>query len=1206
MKDVNQTHGVAVLPVWGEAACICLLIVAQSALANPTGGKVTQGNATITNSGTTTTIQQSSNKAIINWNSFSINPNETTQFLQPSSKSFTLNRVIGGNPSQILGHLSANGTVYIINQNGILFGKNAVVNVGGLIASTSNISDKQFMSNGPQNFTLSPSDASIVNEGTISIKDAGIAVLVSPTVVNDGIISANLGTVALASGDHFTLDLYGDNLISFDAGKAMTNEILDNKGIIQANGGKVMLTAQAADALVSNTINMDGIIEAQSVSTKNGKVVLQGGDNSTVNVSGKIDVSGRKSGETGGLAQVTGTTVNLKNGSTIDASGDAGGGTVNIGGEPHGAGTLAHANNVNMDATATVLASAWTKGNGGIVSLWSDENTNANGSIYAQGGAASGNGGWIETSSHNTLDTSGAVINASATQGLAGTWLIDPITLTITDATALGYQNSLQLGTDVLVSTSDQIQFTNTTQNITWNTGATLSLWSNTAANSIGADSILYSGGCTAGVTCQINSTGSGAVNFYYTPTAYATPTSFASYVTGPFTAYMEVNNATELQNISTNLAGSYALNTNISLPVFVNNFTTLGPFSGNFTGNIQGTQFTISNLNINQPATNNIGLFSSVSGTLDSVHLDNATIVGLDNVGAVVGTSTGTLSGSFSVTNSSITGSGNNLGGIVGYMNGGTMGATATMNTDSSTTVTGTSGATNGTAGLIGNINLAAGTWSAFGTFSNSATVTSLGDNVGGVSGQFIAPLFPSIGATFTNSGTINGGNSVGGVFGRTSVSLNGSSTNSGDVSGGNFVGGYVGTSTLNTSLFDFTNSGTITGSGSNIGGAIGEAISTILFGTYNNTGTVNGVNQVGGFVGYFDAGSQTTATMHNYANVQGTTDVGGVLGLNDGNASFGVLIDSGNHITGSSNVGGIVGNNTGTISFARVNDAIIENSLGGDHAGGIAGYSGFGLQNGSVTNPTVFGGSGCYSGGFVGVNLGSVSDVSFSGQLTNISTNAGGIAGYNGFNTIQNALSLGSINGSPSPSVGALVGNNQGTLTNSFYDTSKTGSLSAVGSISGSPAGPGVFGSTAYATTNPLSRLSTFTNNGFSAFTWTQITGYYPSISWCGSSCVTLLPSVIIPDANTVQTQYVNGVITNVPQPSITTNSLMVTPAGSVLADMVIDSPEAVGYLGDSFVVQGLGGMSTQENSDPDYVKHAMGDTVRALQKARGCAAK
>ena len=217
--------------------------------ANPQGGVVSAGQAAITQSGKELDVNQTSDKAVIDWRSFNINADELTVFHQPSSSSMTLNRVGDVNPSQILGLLTANGQVVLVNPNGVFFGPNSTVDVSGLVASTANITNGDFMA-GNLNFSQAGNpNASIINEGTITAQDAGLVGFVAPSVVNNGVINARLGKVQLSSGDTFTLDMAGDKLISVAVSDEVKQQIASNTGTITADGGTIALTAAARELL---------------------------------------------------------------------------------------------------------------------------------------------------------------------------------------------------------------------------------------------------------------------------------------------------------------------------------------------------------------------------------------------------------------------------------------------------------------------------------------------------------------------------------------------------------------------------------------------------------------------------------------------------------------------------------------------------------------------------------------------------------------------------------------------------------------------------------------------------------------------------------------------------------------------------------------------------------------------------------------------
>src|SRR5215475_4654521 len=245
------------------------------AVAGPEGGVVVGGGATISGQGgANVTINQTTPRAIINWHTFNIGAGETTQFNQPNSSSVVLNRVTGGlGPSTIDGTLTANGRVFIVNRDGMLFGAGAVVNTAGFLATTSDIKNSDFMA-GRYNFNIpGRPDASIVNHGTITATNSGFAALVAPGVRNTGTITATMGTVALASGNSFTLDFYGDKLGAqvrdVQTGLPLKS-LVENSGKLSANGGRVELTAAAARQIVDSVINNKGVVEANAIGQRGG------------------------------------------------------------------------------------------------------------------------------------------------------------------------------------------------------------------------------------------------------------------------------------------------------------------------------------------------------------------------------------------------------------------------------------------------------------------------------------------------------------------------------------------------------------------------------------------------------------------------------------------------------------------------------------------------------------------------------------------------------------------------------------------------------------------------------------------------------------------------------------------------------------------------------------------------------------------------
>ena len=440
-------------------------LFAGAAYANPQGATVTAGAVSIKEATPKSLeVTQTSDKAIVNWKSFSIGADESVRFQQPSSSSVILNRVTGADPSAIMGSLSANGTVMLVNPNGVVIGKGAKVDVGGLVATTANISDANFMAGRYAFDKASPKpDASVVNEGTITVKDTGLAVLVAPHVRNSGVINARLGKVALGGAQTFTLDFHGDGLISFDAGSAVTAVAKDadgnpvkalvvNSGEIAAEGGTVTLSARAVKGVIDNVINTKGVVKATSVGSSNGKIVLSGGDNGKVVIGGTVDATGLGAGQTGGTVVATGEKITVAKNAVVDASGNAGGGTVAIGSGPDRAGPWA-AGKVTVKTGARLSADAVKTGKGGSVTVLSETSTKHAGSITARGGAE-GDGGFAEVSSHKDIALTGTV-DLSAAKGKAGTFLLDPATLRIIAGSG-GSQNGAAAGGSIPGNGADQ------------------------------------------------------------------------------------------------------------------------------------------------------------------------------------------------------------------------------------------------------------------------------------------------------------------------------------------------------------------------------------------------------------------------------------------------------------------------------------------------------------------------------------------------------------------------------------------------------------------------------------------------------------------------------------------------------------------------------------------------------------------------------
>jgi parallel beta-helix repeat protein len=340
-------------------------------------------------------------------------------------------------PTQIYGRLNCAGTCHVLDRDGIIVGAEGVIDAVNVTLGTGDLVDaNRFMESGDvvlSNFGT----GKIINEGTISVSEAGVAAFVSPFASNAGIINAKLGKVVFAAGEKVTLDLYGDGLVEIAVEGKLEDALLENSGAINAEGGTVQMTAMAAKEAVDNIINVDGVVTVASAIQKGGKIILSGGDQGAVAVSGKLDAQGT----TGGDIEVTGQYVQALDGAEIDASGVNGGGTIHFGWEYLGGGETPTSEYAYVAQQAILRANAKENGDGGEVIVWSDIATGFYGAIEAKSGVNGGNGGFVETSGKEYLEAFGSV-DASAANGLAGEWLLDPRNLTVTNSTTLNISTS--------------------------------------------------------------------------------------------------------------------------------------------------------------------------------------------------------------------------------------------------------------------------------------------------------------------------------------------------------------------------------------------------------------------------------------------------------------------------------------------------------------------------------------------------------------------------------------------------------------------------------------------------------------------------------------------------------------------------------------------------------------------------------------------
>ena len=988
----------ALLFAWGSVA-----------YAAPIGGTVTAGSANISSGGNTTTINQTSQNTTINWQSFGINKGETVNFVQPNSNAVALNRVLGNSASAIYGTLNANGKVFLINPNGILFGQGASVNVGGLVASTLNLSDADFMA-GNYHFT-GTSSASVQNQGAITAANGGYVALLGANVSNQGTITAKMGTVVLAGGQGITLDVAGDGLLNVVVNQGAVNALVQNGGLIQADGGQVLMTAQAAGQLLNTVVNNTGIIEVRTLDGKTGSIKLLG---------------------------------------------DMSSGTVNVGG--------------TLDASAS---------NGG-------------------------NGGKIETSAAHVKVANDAVVTTKATSGLNGSWLIDPTDFTIAasggDLTGAALSTSLA-GANVTILTGTGGTGASGTNGdifvndaVSWSANNTLTL---NAYRNININRSITSTGATGGVALLY---GQGAVNAGNTatynvnaPVNLAAGNNFntklgsdgatVNYTVVDLLGSQGSTTGTDLQGINGNLSGNYVLGANIdasATSVWNSSagFTPISNGSSNFSGTLDGLGHTISNLTINLPSTNDVGLFGAtgLTGTIRNVGLVGGSVIGHYYVGGLVGWNYGTISNSYAT--GAVSGS-TYVGGLVGYNNGGTV-----SNSYATGTVSGSGG-----GGLVGLNN---------GTISNSyatGMVSGTGE-VGGLVGYNNIGTISNSYATGAVSGT---GSYFGGLVGYNYGTISNSYA-TGAVSGGS-SGGLVGwnNGTISNSYWDTTTSGQATSAGG-VGlttTAMQTALNFVGFvftttpgatgnnwvmvdtnGTLNNAGgvagatfpmlaseystTINNAHQLQ-LMAMNLAGSYTLGSNINASNTNTATalkdvwsNAGGFVPIGSTTTLFTGAFDGLGHTISnltinlpSTNYVGLFGDTSATSAIRNV--GLVGGSVtGGSFVGELVG-SNNGTVSTSYATGAVSGSS--YVGGLVGTNYGTVSNTYATGSVNASSNSAGGLVGFNGNgHSISNSYAAGVVTAGMWG--GGLVGYNDpsGAISNSFWDsTITTGGIGNVASVSG-----------------------------------------------------------------------------------------------------------------------------------------------------------
>jgi len=1091
------------------------LVLAGAAMAGPaptalpTGGQVVSGQATISQPGAAQLqINQATQQATLNWQTFNIGSAAQVNFQQPNASSVALNRVLQSDASVIEGKLTANGQVFLVNPGGVIFGKTAQVDVGGLVATTMKLSDKDF-ANRNYHFTRDGSTASVVNNGQITAANGGYVALVAATVVNNGTITANHGTVAMAAGDGVTLQFNGGNLVNIQVDPATVKTLIQNNQLIQAPDGQVLMTAAAASALQGAVINNSGTVEANSITTTGGVIRLTGANE--IDNSGTLDASGKTTGGTVQLAAAS--TINQSG--TIDASGAAVGGSVTLAANsplPSGGGGI-------INQSGIVRASS-SKGSGGNVTLTASNGiansgttdasgATAGGSVAIQAGDAisqsgtvtadssSGNGGSVTLTATSGIDNSGTIDASGATAGGNVTVALTPATNQTTPQAdpvvaadpvlnaAPGplvhqggtiHADSLYGAGGQVVLAGEYLQLDN--GSVTTVTGAT-------------GGGAIYAGGGLHGSplpsqTDSVLKTESVFVNATYTRVeqgatldASATATGnggtivawgdSASRAYGTFNATGGPNGGNggtvetsgawlDVTGVKVDTSALLGQSGQWLLDPYNVTISTAATGGGSSNGGIWTPSASGSNVNntdiANGLANGNVTITTTGSGTTDKGDITvNAPVSWSSN-------NTFSLQATNNINvNASITATGTNPSLTLSYGTGGNNGDF--VNNGAAVNLPSTAKLQIGPTGSLVTYTVI----NSLGTANDSSTITLQGMQ-NGLSGHYA--LGSNIDASATSTWNV-----LGGVTAGFSPVGNSSSNFLGTFDG---LGHTISGLTINRPTTDYVglfgvSNGTLRNVGlvgSNVTGnqTVGGLVGYNYYGNIINdysSGNVSGNQQVGGLVGSKFYGTLSNAYSSGVVSSAGDS-VGGLVGSNYGNISnvYSASTVIGN---GGFSVGGLVGvNYIGSISNAYSSGAVNGNNAHG--VGGLVGNNGGTIINAYSTGAVS--GNSYFVGGLVGANSGTITNAYSTGAVRGNAIDVGGLAGSNS-GSISNTYSTGVVSGSQD--VGGLVGSNTGTVTASFWDTQTSGQIS-------SAAGTGL-------TTSQMMTQSSFTGWDFTSGT-------------------------------------------------------------------------------------------------------------------------
>jgi len=971
------------------------LAAASGAYALPTGGEIASGKADIATSadGKTMSINQHTDKLITNWQDFSVGGGERVSFQQPTNQSIALNRVIGANGSQIQGQLDANGRVFLVNPNGVMFGAGAQVNVGGLVASTQNLSDADFLA-GRYRFA-GTSGQSVENAGTITAADGGSVALLGARVSNTGVVRAQMGRVALGAGNAFNVNFDGNGLLNLQVEGGAVDAQAHNGGLLKADGGEVLMTARAAGDLLGSVVRNSGTIEAKGLSSRAGKITLDGGE---VQVGGKLDASAQDAATAGGTVTTRGERVAVSRDAQVDtraASGQTGQWTIEA-------------------ANAGVGAAARAGTRGLVIGGGINGNTGNGGTGVIVGSADGAIDG--ETLSRNLGTTNVALTNTSGD-------------LTVGDAVTWASDNAL-----ALTSKKGSVDVKQSLTASGANAGVTMN-----AAQQIRVGNKVTLTGENASLALNAGS-GHTLTNDDAVVTLSGRHASFSA--NGE--AYDVIHDLAGLRGVDGNMNGRYVLGNAIDGKGA--QFRSLGGDSI-FDGVFDGLGNTISRLAIIGNG-RYVGLFGMNRGRIANLALDSLTVSGPSNrtaasVGALAGANHGGTISNVRATKTTISSTGN-FGSLVGGLVGDNVAGVIDGGRFQGTIVG------NDTADSIGGI---AGR-NAYARITNShadAWITGMrsSDIMRDIGGLVGTNLYATV-SDSTSAGRISVGDRVhvGGLVGRTLGGVIDSAVSTVDVSAGksSLVGGAVGLSDHGTIRGSSAHGIVSAANGSTVGGFVGlnrggQVERSQAYGAVNTkvaaaTGGFAGENIDGGVL-------EDVAANGRVSDIAGGV-VGGLVGRNAGMIRRGKA--AGDASAGDAGrAGGLVAVNDGTIEQSTAGGTVQAGSA--SRVGGLVGLN-RGTISGSGATGSVTAAHSSYAGGLVGENAGAVRDSKASGNVTALGgLFVGGFAGWNGHGAlIADSESSGTVTTAASYAAG-FAGANYGAIRSSQTSSmlSYQGALSA-----------------------------------------------------------------------------------------------------------------------------------------------------------------